>query len=174
MIENNMFQINYWKGTVLNFKEKKLKLKTLLKNYPEKKHGIQTFSTNRQVDRSGFAEAFTNLFKDELGLLSQNIKKDLYIEDIWSVSYKSGEFHTPHNHGTTGLTGILYLDMPKDSPSTSYIKPWNDEYSDRTVYYNMPVKEGDLIITPRFLNHFTLPNKSKKIKRIISFDIGML
>lgn len=93
------------------------------------------------------------------------------MEDIWSVSYKKGDYHTPHNHGATGLTGILYLNMPEDGPVTQYIQPWNDWQSDRTIYYPLPVVEGTIVVVPKFVRHFTEPSKSKKIKRIISWDM---
>jgi hypothetical protein len=31
-----------------------------------------------------------------------------------------------------------------------------------------------ITVVPKFVNHFTQPNKSKKIKRIISFDMKIL
>jgi len=174
MIENSLFTINYWSTPVINFKNKKHQLQKLIKSFPEKRHGLQTFATNRQSDRSGFAESFNNICGEELSMLSQKLKKDIQIEDIWSVSYKSGEYHTPHNHGTTGLTGILYLEMDKNSPTTTYIQPWNNQYNDTTLYYNMPAHEGLITVVPKFVNHFTQPNKSKKIKRIISFDMKIV
>ena len=174
MIENTLFKIDYWTTPVLNFKNKKIQLQKLVKSFPEKRHGIQTFATNRQSDRSGFAEAFNNICGEELSMLSQRLKKDIQIEDIWSVSYKSGEYHTTHNHGTTGLTGILYLEFDKNNPTTTYIQPWNNIENDTTLYYNMPAQEGLITVIPKFVSHFTHPNKSKKIKRIISFDMKIL
>ena len=82
MIENTLFKINYWTTPVLNFKNKKIQLQKLVKSFPEKRHGIQTFATNRQSDRSGFAEAFNNICGEELSMLSQRLKKDIQIEDI--------------------------------------------------------------------------------------------
>ena len=61
--------------------------------------------------------------------------------------------------------------MPKDGAVTQYIQPWNDWYSDRTIYYPMPVQEGTIVVMPKFIRHFTEPSKSKKIKRIISWDM---
>src|SRR6056300_803885 len=171
MIENILFKIDYWTTPVLNFKNKKIQLQKLVKSFPEKRHGIQTFATNRQSDRSGFAEAFYNICGEELNMLSERLKKDIQIEDIWSVSYKKGEYHTPHDHGSVGLSGILYLNMDKTSPVTQYIQPWNDWYSDRTIYYPLPVVEGTIVVVPKFVRHFTEPSKSKKIKRIISWDM---
>jgi len=171
MIENTLFKINYWSTSVINFKNKKIQLQKLIKSFPEKRHGMQTFATNRQSDRTGFVEAFSNICDEELSMLSQKLKKDIQIEDIWSVSYKSGEYHTPHNHGTTGLTGILYLEFDNSNSTTTYIQPWNNIENDTTLYFNMPAHEGLITVVPKFVSHFTQPVKSKKIKRIISFDM---
>ena len=174
MIPGNLFSIPMWSLPCLNFSTKKKQLEQLVKSFPERKHGIQTFATNRQKDRSGFAEAFSKICGDELNMLSQKIKKDIHIEDIWSVSYKKGDYHTPHDHGSTGLSGILYLNMPKKAPVTQYLQPWNDWYSDRTIYYPYPVSEGMIVVVPKFVRHFTEPSKETKIKRIISWDMKIL
>jgi len=174
MIPGNLFTIPMWTLPCLNFSKKKKQLEQLVKSFPERKHGIQTFATNRQKDRSGFAEAFSKICGDELNMLSQKIKKDIQIEDIWSVSYKKGDYHTPHDHGSTGLSGILYLNMPKKAPVTQYLQPWNDWYSDRTIYYPYPVSEGMIVVVPKFVRHFTEPSKETKIKRIISWDMKIL
>ena len=171
MIPGNLFSIPMWSLPCLNFSKKKKELERLCKAFPEKKLGLQAFATNRQSDRSGMAEAFANICGEELGMLSKKLQKDIQLEDIWSISYKKGDYHTPHDHGSTGLTGILYLNMPKDGAVTQYIQPWNDWYSDRTIYYPLPVKEGDIVVVPKFIRHFTEPSKSKKIKRIISWDM---
>ena len=59
--------------------------------------------------------------------------------------------------------------MRKDSPNTTYIQPWNNE-KDKSVLYTPPVEEGDIMIVPQFLTHYTEPNKTYFKKRIISFD----
>ena len=174
MIPGNLFTIPMWSIPCLNFSKKKKQLEKLVKAFPEKKHGMQPFATNRQSDRSGFAQAFSNICGEELNMLSGKLKKDIQIEDIWSVSYKKGDYHTPHNHGATGLTGILYLNMPKDGPVTQYIQPWNDWQTDRTIYYPLPVREGSIVVVPKFVRHFTEPNNLTKLKRIISWDMKIL
>ena len=45
--------------------------------------------------------------------------------------------------------------MPKDGV-TQYIQPWNDWYSDRTIYYPLPVKEVILWLHQNLLD--TLQN----------------
>ena len=175
MIQDSLFSIPIWSLPVLNFSKKKKQLDKLVRAFPEKRHGIQPFGTNRQAERPGFIQAFSNIVGEELGMLSKKLKKDIQIEDIWSVSYKKGEYLTPHNHGATGLAGILYLDYDnkKGSP-TQYIQPWNDMLSDRTIYYPFPVSQGMMVVVPKFVRHFTEPNKSSKIKRVISWDMKIL
>ena len=92
----------------------------------------------------------------------------------WSVTYKKNQFHVPHNHGSTGYAAILYVDMNKTSPVTTYIRPWNNTETDTTVFTDPPVEEGDLVIVPRFLIHFTNPNKTSFKKRIVSFDFHLI
>ena len=174
MIPGNLFTIPMWSLPTLNFSKKKKQLEQLCKSFPETRQGMQTFATNRQRERPGFSQAFSEICKDELTMLSKKLERNLQIDDIWSVSYKKGEYHTPHNHGALGLTGILYLNLPKDGAVTQYIQPWNDWKSDRTIYYPLPVKEGSIVIVPKFVRHFTEPSRSKKIKRIISWDMSIV
>ena len=171
MIRGNLFEIPMWSLPSINFKKKKEQLVKLLKNYPEKRTGIQNFTTNRQSPRPNLKEAFTNIYEEELGMLVQSVKADVAIEDIWSVSYKKGDYHSPHNHGTIGYAGILYLDFPEGSQPTNYIQPWQNITSDTTLFNTLPVKEGDIVIVPKFINHFSPPHKGKKQKRIISWDM---
>ena len=171
MIRGNLFEVPMWSLPSINFKKKKEQLVKLLKNYPEKRTGIQNFTTNRQSPRPNLKEAFTNIYEEELGMLVQSVKADVAIEDIWSVSYKKGDYHSPHNHGTIGYAGILYLDFPEGSQPTNYIQPWQNITSDTTLFNTLPVKEGDIVIVPKFVNHFSPPHKGKKQKRIISWDM---
>ena len=171
MIRGNLFEVPMWSLPSINFKKKKEQLVKLLKNYPEKRTGIQNFTTNRQSPRPNLKEAFTNIYEEELGMLVESVKADVAIEDIWSVSYKKGDYHSPHNHGTIGYAGILYLDFPEGSQPTNYIQPWQNITSDTTLFNTLPVKEGDIVIVPKFINHFSPPHKGKKQKRIISWDM---
>ena len=111
---------------------------------------------------------------EELVSFSQEIKQDFAMHEIWSVSYKKGNYHAPHNHSSWGLSGIFYLDLPKDSPITIYLQPWQNFENDSSVSYSIPVVEGDIVIVPSCIVHFTKPNKSNSKKRIISWDLKML
>tara|TARA_Y100000114_G_C11757654_1_gene327790 strand:+ start:1329 stop:1850 length:522 start_codon:yes stop_codon:yes gene_type:complete len=169
-----LFAIPIFKIEVNNFKKKKKELINIFSHFPEKKIGLQDFFTNRQSNRKGLSDSFANVCKEELIKLTELIQRNVSIEDVWSTSYKRGNYHPVHNHGSLGLTGILYLDMPKDAPTTEYIQPWNDIVTDTTSYSSVPTEEGTIVIVPSFINHFTKPSKSKKIKRIISWDMKII
>ena len=171
MIQESLFNIPCWKIQTINFEKKKKKLVKFLESHPEEKKGEQEFYTNRQIDRSGLIEQFFSIMKQELENFSKEIKKDFAIPEIWSISYDKGDNHSPHNHGSTGLSGILYLDLPKDSPETVYIQPWNDYVDDTVKYVRISITEGDIVIVPSFVMHYSKPNKSKSKKRIISWDM---
>ena len=174
MQQNTLFKIDYWKIPVSNFEVKKKQIVDLLNGYTETKNDIQFFYTNKQSNRDKLSEKFSNIILKELKQFSDNIKKSIVIKDVWSVSYGLGDYQVPHNHGTKGLSGILYLESVEKLPSTCFIQPWNDIEKDETLIFEMPAKEGDLIIFPSFVNHFSVPNKYKQNKRIVSFDMSMI
>ena len=184
MIQKSLFNIPCWKIQTINFEEKKKKLTKLLESYPEKPIDIknwinisshlQEFTTNRQSDRSGLAEQFTSIMSEEMEDISKSIQKSFAIPEIWSISYGKGDYHSPHNHSSIGLTGILYLDLPKDSPVTTYIQPWNDIEQDTAQLVVLPMSEGDIAIVPSFVLHFSKPNKSNSKKRVISWDMKIV
>ena len=181
MVLGSLFDIPFWKIQTINFKKKKKELVELLKSFPEEKKeersstfSSQEFVTNRQNDRPGFVEEFGSIMNQELKDFSKEINSDFAITDIWSVSYNKHDNHSPHNHGSVGISGILYLDLPKGSPDTTYIQPWNGYRDDITNYASPSIAEGDIIIVPSFVWHFSKPNKSKSKKRIISWDMKML
>ena len=171
--QESLFNIPFWGIRIINFEEKKKELVKLLESYPEKeKEGMQEFASN-QGSVTGLVGQFASIMKQELEDFSREIKKDFAIIDIWSVSYAQGEYQSAHNHSSVGLSGILYLDLPKDSPKTTYIQPWTDHETDTIRYIEVPTIEGDIVIVPSFVLHFSKPNKSKNKKRIISWDMKM-
>ena len=48
---------------------------------------------------------------DEFKLISAKHNSKIKLQRTWSVVYSKGHYHVPHNHGSKGYCGILYLDM---------------------------------------------------------------
>ena len=170
-----LFHIPFWQLKTSNFKEKKNKIIDLLKDYPEEKTGTKDFFTNRHnINKENVIPKFVNILSNEIKQISKEFQNDFAITDIWSVSYETGDYQSPHNHGSTGMSAILYLDLPNNAPYTSYIQPWTDIKLDGTRTKTLEIDEGDIIFVPSFLLHFSEPNKSDSIKRIVSWDIKLL
>ena len=162
MIKEELFNIPIWSTEIENFLDKKKKIERILKSFPEKRTGIQTFLTNRHIVREFLSENFSKVFNEELSNLVKDLNKNIIVDDVWSVSYKKDDYHTAHNHGALGLTGIIYLNMPKNASNTYYIQPWNNWISDKTNYLTFPVKEGTMVIIPKFINHLLFQINLKK------------
>ena len=163
-----IFKIEFFKIKCVNFKKKKKAIEKILNKNSEIEQ--DNFYSNR--NKNNITKNFIEIFKDEFNLITTKYNNKINVYNTWSVRYHKNQYHVPHNHGSTGYCGILYLDMHKDSPVTTYIQPWNDE-KDMTKLYKPPVEEGDIMIVPQFLYHYTEPNKINFKKRIISFDFKL-
>ena len=162
------FKIEFFKISIVNFKNKKEHIEETLKMFPEMP--FPNFSSNR--NKADFTWQLQEVFKDEFSLIRTKYNSKIDVTRAWSVTYDKGQYHVPHNHSSQGYTGIIYLQFNKNSPKTTYIQPWNNE-KDQSVLYSPDVKQGDIMIVPQFLMHFTEPNKTYIKKRIISFDFDL-
>ena len=160
-----VFKIEFFKIQCINFKKKKKKIEKALARYPEMP--FPNFKSNR--NKCSINSEFKEIFKDEFSLMRAKYNSKISLQRVWSVVYDKDNYHVPHNHSSTGYCGILYLDMKPDSPRTTYIQPWNDQ-NDKSVLYTPFIKEGDIMIVPQHLWHYTEPNKINFKKRILSFD----
>mgnify|MGYP003136186736 FL=1 len=161
------FKINFLTIKTEGFFLKRKEINKKLKKFPEKRYA--NFHSNRQ--KCTMEKDFVKIFEDEFLKISKYFQSQMNLESCWSATYSKGDYHVPHNHGSTGYCGILYLDMHKKSPSTVYMQPWNDDF-DNTLLYEPSVEEGDIVIVPKFVVHFTRPNLVSFKKRIISFDFN--
>ena len=163
-----IFKIEFFKIQCVNFENKREQIEKLFEQYPEVR--LENFNSNR--NKSNMSWELQEVFKDEFNLIRTKFNSKINLKRTWSVTYDKGDYHIAHNHGSLGYAGILYLRMKKGSPGTTYIQPWNNE-KDESVLYEPEVKEGDIMIVPQFLTHFTKPNKLYFKKRIISFDFTL-
>ena len=165
---DTIFKIEFFKIQCVDFENKREQIEKLFEQYPEIR--LENFYSNR--NKSSMSWELQEVFKDEFNLIRTKFNSKINLKKTWSVTYDKGDYHIAHNHGSLGYAGILYLRMKKGSPGTTYIQPWNNE-KDQSVLYEPEVKEGDIMIVPQFLTHFTKPNKLYFKKRIISFDFTL-
>jgi len=134
---------------------------------------FQTFETDRQTCGKSYVRYLEEFLQPELFEFCQEAKVTCGVTDAWCVRYQKDDQQTIHNHRGWGFSGILYVEYdPKVHTPTCFMAPWNDPRTDTTsLAYPQNVKEGTVIITPSFTHHFAHPNKVRKQRTIISFDL---
>lgn len=88
--------------------------------------------------------------------------KNVNIENVWFQQYQTGDYHGWHAHPSSLFSNVYYVDLCDDSPKTSF-RILNQELE-------VQVSEGMIITFPSFIQHCSKPNKSSKIKTIISYN----
>jgi hypothetical protein len=171
--QKSLFHIPIISIDINDWENNKNKILNVFKKYPEKKTGIQNFYTNKNNLSTELIFNFADIFNEELQEITNFFKKDIKIKDVWTVTYKKGDFQPVHNHGSSGFTGIMYLDYCEDTPKTTFVQPWNDPIIDNTVCGTIEDIHEKIILVPSFVNHFSDPIKNNNKKRILSFDITL-
>ena len=168
-----LFSIPYWKFDLnQNWKKNKTDLKKLIKKYPYSRSTC--FYSNRDKTDYFFNNSLLPVIKKPLEEISKEINQSIVLNKSWSCSYKKGDSIIIHKHSNEGLSGILYLDYDaKENSRTTYQQPFQSFWNDQSFFVIPHVKEGTLIIVPSFVEHFTLPEKTNKIKEIIGFDLKL-
>ena len=159
------YQVNDWE-----FKKKGL-LKRI--NFQKFTGGYETFESDRLTNKKKYLYYFEDLFREELNYFCSEAKVNCKMTDCWSVRYKSNDYQGIHNHRSWGFSGVLYVEYdPKVHSPTHFVSPWQDPRKDTTIVtYPRDVKEGTMFIFPSSCLHYVPPNKSRKIRTIVSFDL---
>jgi hypothetical protein len=166
----DIFQIQSIKHSIENWNIKKNKFEKDIQNLKFTKN---SFITSRNVKQKiNLKEIFKNIFKKELNLLEKTIKNKINLKNVWIVHYEKYQEHMIHNHGNSGLGGVIYLNYDDSiHEPTRYLMPFNDLINETSLIYNEQVKEGDILIMPSFIHHYSPFNKSEKVRSIIGFDL---
>ena len=178
MLQKTLFDIPIWVKEIENFDSMKSKIYKELSKFPEERN--HKFLTNRIIKRDGLSETFSKIIYKELKELFESVKKyrpeikDLAVVDVWSVSYDKGDYQATHNHSSTGLSGLLYLENPSDGPDLNIVMPFTDWIDDTTRYYSVKYKVGTMMVMPSFLLHSSEVNLSDQPKRVISWDMKLI
>ena len=74
----------------------------------------------------------------------------------------------------THSSGHVYLTLKDKMPHTVFVNANPDWVTGHTQYYDMAVNEGDMVIVPSHVGHFTPHNLSKQVKKIVAFDLNVI
>jgi hypothetical protein len=140
-------------------------------------NGLGEFSTDRTKDGSqiSYFEDFMQIFSEDINSMGTELElESLQIKNLWSVTYETGDFHPVHTHGKTHYSAVIYFDYdPEEHTPTYFVTDNIHHISQNSDIISQNVTEGTICVFPSNILHFTLPNKSKKNRRIISFDMDV-
>lgn len=108
----------------------------------------------------------------------------------WANVNRLGDYHDPHNHPHSYLSGTYYVQVPTDRaplPTRKDVRPGAITFYDprgpavnmgairddpyiESEYTVMP-QPGDILLWPAFLTHFVHPNLSETPRISISFNV---
>ena len=134
---------------------------------------LQTFETDRQTAGKTYVHYMQDFLKDILWEFCKEAEVTCSMTDAWCVRYQRGDQQTIHNHRGWGFSGVLYVEYdPKVHTPTCFMAPWQNPRTDTTTLaIPKDVKEGTVFIAPSFTHHFVPPNKVRKERIVISFDL---
>ena len=134
---------------------------------------LQLFETDRQKDGKSYIHYLRDLLSPELNEFCREAQVTCSMTDAWFVRYQKDDQQTVHNHRGWGFSGVIYLEYdPKVHTPTFFVAPWQEPRTDSTSISTMhDIEEGDMIIFPSYTLHFVKPNKSRKRRTILSFDL---
>jgi hypothetical protein len=172
-MKNIIFGYNLYQYPCLDWPNQKSLGLNWLERTTFSRGDIQTFSSDRIHEPQFYCQEFVDLFQKELKIFCQDLKAEsIEITDVWFVKYENGDWHPPHTHACKGYSGIIYFEYDETVHTPTYfLNPVTDPITDRTNYCTPIVYEGDIVIAPSNLLHFTHPNLSTKTRIILGFDM---
>jgi hypothetical protein len=172
----------FW-TTVENHQKHKEKYVPMFREQMEKAHRADLngsgLTTHGENNFSYFDQEFVEnvIWKPYHQMLSEYKMPNFTITDssvstIWWNHYEPGEYCAPHRHYRADFTGIYILEM--DEPNTTCFMPSNNSSNTFPIFDGIQrskeVKEGDVLIFPGRLLHWT--NPCQKERWTVIFDLN--
>jgi len=169
----NLFEIKYASIEATDWPSKKGRLSALLRDEEFERRDLACFETDRHTNGNRYINDFCDIFSGELTRFAVEMGfGTIKVGAMWAVRYGLGDYHSVHNHRSSGYSGGLYLDYDSSVHTPSiHVCPWNDPALDVTFLAAPPVEEGTLVFVPSSILHYTRPNQSEKLRQIVAFDM---
>ena len=121
------------------------------------------------------SEVILDHFDEELQFISEVFNCNVEINNSWFEKSSFNKQHTPHTHGNSGLSCVIFLKFdPKYHTPTIFMDPNLSSDSIAAPLNQMPpgIREGSMIVFPSYLAHYTIPNQSDVDRIILSFNMA--
>ena len=95
----------------------------------------------------------------------------MMVTSAWVEQAQTFHQHLPHDHGVENFSCVLFAGFDDVAhESTTLISPYRS--ADGLIYqYNPTVKEGDILVIPGNILHYTTQNRSTKSRTVIGFNL---
>jgi hypothetical protein len=134
---------------------------------------LAPFHTDRSINT--YKDKVSEIFAEEIRQIEKETECELVVNDVWSVGYGTGDFHPPHNHADSNFSAVLYFDFdPSVHTGTSIILQTLNPKKNMTDIITPDVSEGNILVFPSQLLHYTAPNRSDRKRGIVSFDLKVI
>lgn len=101
------------------------------------------------------------------------------LNNCWVNISKNGAYQETHNHGSSLISGVIYVNVNENSGGFQLINPLTTESilmgSPDKVFgptYNITPQQGMILLFPGWMDHRVLPNESNIDRISISFNIN--
>ena len=137
-------------------------------NVPAQKN-INSITLNNTIQKS--VEEYYNSWNYENSL-------NLFLERVWVNVASPKAYQETHSHYKALFSGVLYIDVDKDSGDICFLNPLGTESilmeNPKTLRhdYRITPQNGLLLIFPGWLDHSVFPNNTSKNRISISFNIN--
>ena len=137
----------------------------------------RTFTQGNETVLSDYLDGnptseITDIMSDELSWFARDLKCRPVIVETWYERALPYMYHPTHNHGHGGYSAVVFIEFdPKVHTPTNFIAPYDHFITGEPLIYTPNVKEGDIIIFPSFLHHYTHPHTSEQRRTVLSFNI---
>ena len=134
---------------------------------------LQDYETDRRKNKNSYVNYLSEFLRPVLYEFCQEAQFSCSMTDAWTVKYQKGDHQTVHNHRSWGYSGILYVEYdPMVHTPATFVAPWQQPNTD-TTFLARPayITEGTIFIVPSYTLHYVEPNKVRKSRTVISFDL---
>ena len=147
------------------------------------KYGVTSFNSGSLLDDPDWKEviSFIYSFANTMTSSVNNTTGKMSIINSWVTIYPPGAYVPEHIHSNSMLSGVFYAKVPENAGNlvfkdpaavakTMCIRKYTEFPTVATTHVHK-VEEGQMVIFPSWLPHFTEVNRSQENRIMVSFNI---
>ena len=131
----------------------------------------QVLSDYRSSDT--YLDTISDILSDEMSWFAHDYQCNPHIVRSWYERALPYMYHPTHNHGHGGWSAVVFIEYTKWHTPTQFIAPFDHFITGEPLIYSPTVEEGDIILFPSFIHHYTHPHTSEERRTVLSFNVAV-